>query len=70
MTKVNLSRLEAARAEAVIEVSDTGIGVKEEDKKHLFEPLFTKKKGDLRLGLYFVRMAVDARALEARGFKH
>ena len=45
---------------AVIEVGDTGIGVSEEDKRHLFEPLFTRKKGGLGLGLYFVRMAVDA----------
>jgi signal transduction histidine kinase len=45
---------------AVIEVGDTGVGVSEEDKRHLFEPLFTRKKGGLGLGLYFVRMAVDA----------
>jgi len=46
--------------DVVVEVSDTGIGVKEEDKKHLFEPLFTTKRGGVGLGLYFVRMAVDA----------
>jgi signal transduction histidine kinase len=45
---------------AVIEVGDTGVGVSEEDKRHLFEPLFTRKKGGLGLGFYFVRMAVDA----------
>ncbi len=26
---------------------------------HLFEPLFTTKRGGLGLGLYFVRMAVE-----------
>jgi signal transduction histidine kinase len=45
---------------AVIEVGDTGVGVEEGDQKHLFEPLFSRKKGGLGLGLYFVRMAVDA----------
>ena len=46
--------------DAVITVIDNGIGVSEENKKHLFEPLFTTKKGGFGLGLYFVRMAVDA----------
>jgi signal transduction histidine kinase len=46
--------------DAVITVIDTGIGVSEENKKHLFEPLFTTKRGGYGLGLYFVRMAVDA----------
>lgn len=45
---------------AVVEVSDTGVGVSEEDSKHLFKPLFTTKKGGYGLGLYFVRIAVDA----------
>ena len=44
----------------VIEVIDTGVGVNEEDQKQVFEPLFTRKKGGLGLGLYFVLMAVDA----------
>jgi signal transduction histidine kinase len=44
----------------VIEVGDTGIGIKEEDFTHVFEPMFTTKIGGYGLGLYFVRMAVDA----------
>ncbi len=46
--------------DAVIEVCDTGVGIKDEDQKHIFEPLFTRKKGGLGLGLYFVQMAVFA----------
>jgi len=46
--------------EAIITVQDTGIGVSEDNKKHLFEPLFTTKRGGYGLGLYFVRMVVDA----------
>jgi signal transduction histidine kinase len=45
---------------AVIVVDDTGVGIKEEDRRHIFEPLFTRKKGGLGLGLYFVQMAVFA----------
>ena len=32
-----------------------------QDQKHIFEPLFTTKRGGLGLGLYFVRMAVESR---------
>jgi signal transduction histidine kinase len=46
--------------DAVVQVEDTGIGISEENKKHLFEPLFTTKRGGYGLGLYFVRMAVEA----------
>jgi PAS domain S-box-containing protein len=46
--------------ELTIMVGDTGEGVKEENKKSLFEPLFTTKKTGLGLGLYYVRMAVEA----------
>ena len=44
----------------VIEVSDSGIGIRKEDSTHVFEPMFTTKKGGYGLGLYFVRMAVEA----------
>jgi len=45
--------------EVVIKVSDTGTGISEEASKHIFEPLFTTKKGGLGLGLYFVKMVVE-----------
>jgi signal transduction histidine kinase len=45
--------------DVVVEVGDTGIGIREEDFKHVFEPMFTTKKGGNGLGLYFVRMAVE-----------
>lgn len=48
------------RGDVVVEVVDTGVGIREEDAKNLFEPLFTTKKSGLGLGLYFVRMAVEA----------
>ena len=46
--------------DAVILVSDSGVGVREEDRKHIFEPLFTTKRRGLGLGLYFVRIAVES----------
>ena len=45
--------------EVVMEVGDTGVGVSEEASKHIFDPLFTTKKGGLGLGLYFVKLAVE-----------
>jgi signal transduction histidine kinase len=45
--------------EVVMEVGDTGVGISEETSKHIFEPLFTTKKGGLGLGLYFVKMVVE-----------
>ena len=44
----------------VMEVKDTGVGISEKDAKRIFEPLFTTKKGGVGLGLYFVRIAVEA----------
>ena len=41
-------------------VSDSGVGVRKEDQKHIFEPLFTTKRRGLGLGLYFVRIAVES----------
>ena len=46
--------------DAVIEVGDSGVGIRDEDQMHIFEPLFSRKKGGLGLGLYFVQMAVFA----------
>jgi len=44
----------------VIKVVDTGTGIRDEDSKKLFEPMFTTKKKGLGLGLYFIRRAVEA----------
>lgn len=37
--------------QAIIEVMDTGVGIKESDLQYLFEPFFTTKKTGLGLGL-------------------
>jgi PAS domain S-box-containing protein len=44
----------------VVRVVDTGAGIREEDAKKLFEPMFTTKKKGLGLGLYYIRRAVEA----------
>ncbi|MFZ5471355.1 MAG: ATP-binding protein [Myxococcota bacterium] len=44
-------RVKAAGEEAVLEVEDTGPGVKPEDRARLFEPYFTTKEGGTGLGL-------------------
>ncbi|HXT62334.1 MAG TPA: ATP-binding protein [Pyrinomonadaceae bacterium] len=46
---------EEAREEAVIEVSDNGGGIDEEDLQHIFSPFFTTRKGGTGLGLPAVR---------------
>ena len=45
---------------AVIEISDTGVGIKPEQIKHIWQPMFTTKSKGIGLGLYFVRSAVEA----------
>lgn len=44
---------------AVIRIRDDGPGVKEEDRRHLFEPLFTTKAYGLGLGLTTARGLVE-----------
>jgi PAS domain S-box-containing protein len=46
--------------EAVIEVSDTGTGISEEDLARIFHPFFTTTKGGTGLGLPAVRRIVRA----------
>jgi two-component system cell cycle sensor histidine kinase/response regulator CckA len=55
------SEVEAEFAEeAVIEVSDDGIGIKEEDLKRIFHPFFTTTRGGTGLGLPAVQRIVRA----------
>jgi PAS domain S-box-containing protein len=42
-----------------ISITDTGIGIPEENKKRLFEPLFTTKVKGIGLGLALVRILVE-----------
>ncbi|MBI2853575.1 MAG: hypothetical protein HYX87_01465 [Chloroflexi bacterium] len=47
----------------VVEISDTGVGIPEENIPRLFDPFFTTKKGTLGfgLGLYVVKSVIEAR---------
>ena len=51
---------EEANGEVVIRVGDTGMGIPEESKKHIFSPLYTTKTGGMGLGLTYCRRAVEA----------
>jgi two-component system CheB/CheR fusion protein len=51
---------ERVGSEAVIKVSDTGVGMPEEAMRRLFRPFNTTKSGGLGLGLAYCRMAVEA----------
>jgi PAS domain S-box-containing protein len=62
---VNIQRVESESEaefdeEAVIEVSDTGSGINEEDMARIFHPFFTTTKGGTGLGLPAVRRIVRA----------
>ena len=46
--------------EALIEVSDTGCGIPSENRRRIFEPLFTTKPGGTGLGLAAVRRTAAA----------
>ena len=45
-----------------IRVSDTGPGVPEEDREHVFDPFFTMRPGGTGLGLALVQRAAEAHA--------
>lgn len=60
--QVSLSQdeLTSGQREAVLTVSDAGIGISPGDQEHIFEPFFTKgKKGGTGLGLATVARAVE-----------
>jgi two-component system CheB/CheR fusion protein len=51
---------ERVGSEAVIKVSDTGVGIPEEAMRRLFKPFYTTKSGGLGLGLAYCKTAVEA----------
>ena len=57
---------EANEQTAVLEISDTGIGMSSEIQKKIFTPFFTTKHGGTGLGLFTVKKIVEAHAGEIR----
>jgi len=43
-----------------IKIKDSGRGIAEEDKQHIFEPFFSRKKKGLGIGLYLTKKIVEA----------
>ena len=57
---LGLEELTAGGHEALLSVSDTGVGISSEDQERIFEPFFTKgKKAGTGLGLATVARAVE-----------
>ncbi|HEX9971070.1 MAG TPA: ATP-binding protein, partial [bacterium] len=50
---------QVARDYALIEVLDTGIGISESDRNHLFEPDFTRTENGNGLGLAYIKKTVN-----------
>lgn len=55
-----------AGAAAVIEISDTGVGISEADLRLVFRPLFSTKPHGIGLGLSFCRQAIEEHGGEIR----
>jgi len=49
-----------SRSNIIIEVSDTGVGISEEELRLIFKPFYSKKKGGSGLGLPFCRRVIEA----------
>lgn len=49
-----------ARSKITIEISDTGVGISEEELRFIFKPFYSTKKRGSGLGLPFCRRVVDA----------
>ena len=49
-----------AEATAIVEVVDRGPGIPEEDRAHLFELFYSKRRHGVGLGLALVKQIVDA----------
>ena len=49
-----------SRSNIIIEVSDTGVGINEEELRLIFKPFYSKKKGGSGLGLPFCRRVIEA----------
>jgi signal transduction histidine kinase len=60
ITRVSIDQDIADREDAVIEVSDNGRGISEEDQARIFNPFFTTRREGTGLGLPAVRRIVRA----------
>jgi len=43
----------------LISIVDTGVGMSDEDLRHLGEPFFTKRRGGVGLGFSFARRVIE-----------
>lgn len=44
----------------LITIKDSGKGITEEDKDHVFDPFFSRKKGGMGVGLYLTKKIIEA----------
>jgi len=56
--KINVKSTNMPDGNIAVSISDSGSGIKEEDKKNIFEPFFTTKKKGSGLGLAMVKQLV------------
>jgi signal transduction histidine kinase len=53
-------KVQQRKKKVFIKIEDSGRGITEEDKLHIFEPFFSGKKKGLGVGLYLTKKIVEA----------
>jgi signal transduction histidine kinase len=52
--------IDSFKKRIILKVEDSGMGVSQEDREHIFDPFFSTKKNGMGIGLYITRKIIEA----------